>query len=103
VATGLLIPVEWIIRRRLLGMTLRGQVAMLAPGVHVASCVAATYLLVAIVIAGHELLVLALGVPAAVAVGTLVLRLFHPAQLAELIQMGNRLVGRVRSGVASEL
>lgn len=102
VATGLLIPVEWLIRRRLLGMTLRGQVAMLAPGLHTAIWVAATYLLLALGIAGHDLLVLALGVPVAVAIGTAALRLFHSAQLAELIHLGGRVVGRVRSRTASE-
>jgi O-antigen/teichoic acid export membrane protein len=102
VATGLLIPVEWLIRRRLLGMTLRGQVAMLAPGLHAAIWVAATYLLLALGIAGHDLLVLALGVPVAVAIGTAALRLFHSAQLAELIHLGGRVVGRVRSRTASE-
>ena len=102
VATALLIPVEWLIRRRLLGMTVRGQLATLVPGLHVAIWVAATYLLFAIGIAGHDLLVLALGVPAALATGTAALRVFHSAQLAELIHLGSRLVGRVRSGSASE-
>jgi O-antigen/teichoic acid export membrane protein len=101
VATAVLIPVEWIIRRRLLGMTVRSQVAMLTPGVHVAIWVAAAYLLVAIGIAGHDLLALALGVPAAVAVGVAVLRLIHSAQLAELAHMANRLLGRVRSSEAT--
>jgi O-antigen/teichoic acid export membrane protein len=94
VATGLLIPVEWIIRRRLLGMTLRAQLAMLTPGLHVAIWVAATYLLVAVAITGHDLIVLALGVPAAVALGMAVLRLFHSAQLAEFVYVGSRLPHR---------
>lgn len=101
VGTGLLIPVEWIIRRRLLGMALRSQVAMLTPGAHVAIWAAATYLLVAIAIGSRDLLVLALGVPAAISVGMAALRLIHPGQLAELIHMGSRLVRRVRSGTVS--
>ena len=32
IATGLLVPVEWLIRRRLLGLRLRGQAATLWPG-----------------------------------------------------------------------
>ncbi len=102
VATGLLIPVEWIIRRRLLGMTLRGQVAMLTPGATWRSgwprltCWSPSPSRATICSCWQ------LGVPAAVAVGMAVLRLVHPAQLAELIHMGNRLVGRVRSGTASE-
>jgi O-antigen/teichoic acid export membrane protein len=96
VATGLLIPVEWLIRRRMLGMTVRGQLAMLVPGLHVAAWVAGTYLLVAVAVTGHNLLVLALGVPAALGIGAAALRLFHPALLAELVDLGQRLVGRVR-------
>jgi O-antigen/teichoic acid export membrane protein len=101
-ATTVLIPVEWFIRRRLLGMTVRGQVATLAPGVHVAIWVAVVYLMVAMAITGRDALVLLLGVPAAVAAGLVVLRVFHPTQLAELIRVSRRLVVRARSGTAGE-
>ena len=101
-ATALLIPVEWFIRRRLLGMTVRGQVAMLVPGVHVAIWVVMIYLLVALAITGHDLVVLLLGVPAAAAAGVVVLRVFHPAQLAELIRVSRRLVVRARPRTAGE-
>jgi O-antigen/teichoic acid export membrane protein len=96
VATGLLIPVEWLIRRRMLGMTVRSQLAMLMPGLHVAAWVAGTYLLVAVAVTRHDLLVLALGVPAALGIGAAALRLFHPALLAEFIHLAHRLAGRVR-------
>ena len=96
IATGLLIPVEWLIRRRLLGITLRGQAALLWPGVHVAIWTAAAYLLIAIIVPAHELAVLMLGAPAAVLVGVGVLRVAHRAQLAELLHIGWRLTGRNR-------
>jgi O-antigen/teichoic acid export membrane protein len=102
VATALLLPVEWFIRRRLLGMTVRGQVAMLIPGVHVAIWVAAAYLLVAVAVTGHEPVVLMLGVPAAAAAGVVVLRVFHPARSAELIRVSTRLVVRARSRDAGQ-
>lgn len=95
-ATVLLVPVEWAIRRHLLGMSLRDQAAMLAPGTHLAIWVAATYLLVAIAIPGHDLLVLALGVLVAAVAGSAVLRLVHRSQLAELMHMANRIVRRAR-------
>jgi O-antigen/teichoic acid export membrane protein len=100
VATGLLIPVEWLIRRWMLGMTLRTQLAMLVPGLHVAIWIAGSYLLVAVIITGRDLIVLTLGVPVALGVGIGVLRLFHAAQLAEFIHLTRRLVGRVGLGVA---
>ncbi|HEV2779868.1 MAG TPA: lipopolysaccharide biosynthesis protein [Actinophytocola sp.] len=93
-ATALLVPVEWLIRRHLLGMSLRGQAATLAPGVHLAAWVAGAYLLVAVAIPGNDLLVLALGLPVAAAAGLAVLRLVHRQQLAELVHMANRVVGR---------
>jgi PST family polysaccharide transporter len=94
IAAGLLLPVEWLIRRRLLGLTLRGQAAMLWPGVHAASWTAAVYLLIAIIVHEHELAVLMLGLPAAVLVGVCVLRVAHRDQLAELLHLGYRLTGR---------
>ena len=94
VATVMLVPVEWLIRRRLLEMTLRTQAAMLWPGVHVATWTAAVYLLIAIIVPGHELAVLMLGAPAAVLVGVGVLRAAHRARLAELVHLGYRLTGR---------
>jgi hypothetical protein len=94
IATGLLTPVEWLIRRRLLGITLRGQAAMLWPGVHVAIWTATVYMLIAVIVPGHDLAVLMLGAPAAVLVGAGVLRVAHRVQLVELLHLAHRLTGR---------
>jgi O-antigen/teichoic acid export membrane protein len=94
IAAALLLPVEWWIRRRLVGLTLRSQAATLWPGLHVASWAAAAYLLIAIIVPEHDLAVLMLGLPAAVLVGVGVLRVAHSGQLAELLHLGYRLTGR---------
>lgn len=93
-ATVLLVPVEWLIRRHLLGMTIRGQIASLVPPAHVAIWVAGVYLAVAIAIPQHEALVLAVGIVLAGCAGVAVLRFAHRSLLAELIHMANRIVGR---------
>ena len=95
IAATMLVPVEWLIRRRLLEITLRSQAATLWPGVHVASWTAGVYLLIAIMVPGHALAVLMLGAPAAVLVGVGVLRAAHRAQLTELLHLGYRLTGRM--------
>lgn len=94
VAAALTVPVEWYIRSRLLDLTLREQAAQLVPGLHVAAWVAAGYLLVAVAIPGRDALVLVLGVLAAAVAGLAVLRVVHRAQLAELLYMANRILGR---------
>jgi O-antigen/teichoic acid export membrane protein len=94
IATLLLVPVEWLIRRRLLGIALRSQAATLWSGVHVASWTAAVYLLIAIIVPRHDLAVVVLGTLAAVMVGVAVLRVAHRGQLAELLDMTYRLTGR---------
>jgi O-antigen/teichoic acid export membrane protein len=93
-ATGLLVPVEWLIRRHLLGMTLRAQIASLIPAVHVALWVAGMYLVTAAAIPGHEMLALAFGTVMAGCTGAAVLRLAHRSLWAELIHMANRILGR---------
>jgi O-antigen/teichoic acid export membrane protein len=93
IAAGLLVPVEWLIRRHLLGITLRSQAAMLLPGVHVAGWTAAAYLLIAIIIPNHDLAVLMLGLPTATLLGVGILRVAHRGQLAELVHLGYRLIG----------
>jgi PST family polysaccharide transporter len=93
-ATALLVPIEWLIRRRILGMTVRSQAALLLPGCHIAIWVAAAYLVVATIVASHELVVLAVGVLAAGLTWAAVLRLAHRSLLAELIYMTNRIIGR---------
>jgi O-antigen/teichoic acid export membrane protein len=94
IATALLVPVEWIIRRRLLGIPLREQARTLVPGAHVALWVAATYLLVGVAIAGHDLIVLGLGTLLAAGVGLAVMRVAHAAQLSELLRLVSRVLGR---------
>ena len=93
-ATALLVPIEWLIRRRILGMTVRSQAALLLPGCHIAIWVAAAYLVVATIVTSHELVVLAVGVLAAGLTWAAVLRLAHRSLLAELIYMTNRIIGR---------
>jgi PST family polysaccharide transporter len=93
-ATALLVPAEWLIRRHILGMTVRSQAASLAPGCHIAIWVAAAYLVVATMIPGHEVIVLAVGLLLATLTGAAVLRVAHRPLLAELLHMTNRIVGR---------
>ena len=93
-ANGVLVPVEWLIRRRLLGMSLRGQIAALIPAVHVAIWVAGVYLLIATAIPRQELLVLIVGSVAAGCAGAAVLRVVHSALWVELIHMANRIAKR---------
>jgi PST family polysaccharide transporter len=103
-ATALLVPVEWLIRRHILGTTVRSQIALLAPACHIAVWVAAAYLIVAGVIPSHELIVLAVGVLVAILTGAAVLRLAHRPLLAELLHMTNRIIGRgvPRPGLSAE-
>jgi len=93
-ATGLLVPVEWLIRRHLLGTTVRRQVTSLMPAVHIAIWVAAGYLLIAAAIPHHKIVVLILGTVLAGCTGAAVLRLAHRSLLAELVHMVNRVAGR---------
>ena len=93
-ATAALVPVEWIIRRRLLRMTMRSQARTLVPGLHVAVWVALTYTLVAVSLGGHDLVALAAGTLLAVAVGLGVMRVVHRSQLSELVELANRVLGR---------
>ena len=80
-----LLPVEWIIRRRLLALTLRTQARSLLPGVHVAAWVAGTYMLVAFSIQGHDIVVLACGTLLGLATGLGVMRAVHRSQFSELV------------------
>ena len=93
-ATGLLVPIQWVIQRHLLSMTLRKQVGSLMPALHIAVWVAATYLLFTIAIPGNDLLELVLGTATAACAGAAVLRLAHRSLWAELVHMINRIVGR---------
>jgi O-antigen/teichoic acid export membrane protein len=101
-ATAALLPVEWIIRRRLLDMTLRSQVRTLIPGAHVALWVALTYTIAAVGVGGPDIVVLAAGSVLAVGVGLGVLRLAHRSQLSELAHVASRLTGRREQRTAVE-
>jgi O-antigen/teichoic acid export membrane protein len=94
VATGLLVPLEWLIRRHLLGITVRRQIASLLPACHIALWVAAVYLLVAATIPGHRIVVLGVGALLASVSGVAVLRLAHRALFTELMRMTNQIIGR---------
>jgi PST family polysaccharide transporter len=93
-ATAAIVPVEWIIRRRLLQMTLRSQAHALLPGFHVALWVGVTYTLVAVNLGGYDVAALAAGTLLSIAVALGVMRLVHRPQLTELVQLGNRMLGR---------
>jgi O-antigen/teichoic acid export membrane protein len=93
-ATVLILPVEWEIRRRLAALTIRGQIGSLMPGAHIAIWSVAAYLLIAVTIPGHELVVLVLGTLVAVCTGLAVLRFAHRPLLAELVYMTKRIAGR---------
>jgi PST family polysaccharide transporter len=69
----------------------------------VAIWVAAAYLVIAIAIPGHEVVVLALGILVAGCAGLAVLRVAHRPLLAEMVHMVKRIAGRSspRTGLAS--
>jgi O-antigen/teichoic acid export membrane protein len=94
VATVLLLPVEWLLRRQLLSMGLRRQLAELAPAVHIAIWVVGAYLVAVAAIPGSDLVALACGIVAAAVAGGLVLRIAHRRLLGELVHMVNRIAGR---------
>lgn len=98
IATLLLVPFHWFVRRSLLGATIRSQLAQLRPGCHVAVWTAGTYLLVALLIPGRDLIVLACGGPLAVLTGAAVLRVAHRASFDEIKTMIQRVLGRGRPG-----
>lgn len=93
-AVAALVPVEWIIRRRLLALPLSTQARSLVPGAHVAAWVAGTYTLVAVSIEGHDVVVLACGALLALATGLGVMWAVHRSQLSELVLLTNRVIGR---------
>jgi O-antigen/teichoic acid export membrane protein len=97
-ATAAIVPVEWIIRRRLLAMGVRDQARALLPELHVAFWVAATYTLLAISIPGPDALILVFGSLLALGAGIGMMRVFYRSQLDELVQLGNRVAGRTTGG-----
>lgn len=101
-ATAALVPVEWLIRRHLVQLSIRQQVTTLLPAVHLAAWMTAAYLLVATSIDGREALVLVTGTAAAAVAGAAVLRIFHPGLLAELRVMARSLTGTGDSQAAAD-
>ncbi len=94
VATVVLVPIEWAIRRHLVGLSIREQIASLLPALHVSLWMAGAYLVVAVLIPGREPVVLGVGVLIALLVGAALLRIAHPSMLAELTYMVKRIMGR---------
>jgi PST family polysaccharide transporter len=92
-ATVVLVPVEWLIRRHLIGLTLRSQIASLTPAAHIAIWGAAAYLSTAAAIPGHEFVVFALGTFLAGCTAVAIMRLAHRSLLAELVYMTKRVAG----------
>lgn len=97
VATLVLVPVEWVIRRRLLGMSLSGQAKALLPGLHVACWVAGSAVLVSATVPAGSFAQFAVGSVVSTLVGIAVLRVVHRSLVEELITMGRGLLGRGRS------
>jgi O-antigen/teichoic acid export membrane protein len=95
-ATAVLVPVEWIIRRRLLGIPLYAQARALVPGTHVAAWAAGAYTLVALSIQAPDVVVLGFGTLLGVAAGLVVMRVVHRSQLSELVHLANRMIGRAK-------
>jgi PST family polysaccharide transporter len=93
-ASLLLLPVEWLVRRHLLSMSVRGQIASLLPACHVALWTAAAYIFVRLAVAGHPIVTLAVGASTAVGIGLGVLWLAHRTLLDELTYLVTRLLGR---------
>lgn len=93
-ANALLMPVEWLLRWRILGLTFGHQIASLLPACHTAVWVAATYLATAAVLPNNDLLLLLVGSSLALLVGAVVMRLAHRTLFNELVAMFARLIGR---------
>lgn len=93
-ASALMLPVEWILRQRLLGTSVRSQLAELTPAAHLALWAAGVYLLIAIIIPANQIVTLGLGMVAAVGAVAAVLRIAHRSRLRELVYMASRMAGR---------
>jgi PST family polysaccharide transporter len=92
-ATVALVPVEWFVRRRLLGLGFADQARSLFPGAHVALWVAVSYAVIASVVGGDDLVKLVLGVSVAAALGFGVLRVAHRGRYDEMIYLARRMFG----------
>lgn len=98
-ATGLLVPIEWIIRKRVLDISVRTQIASLLPAVHGGVWVAAVYLGAVRVVPSGGVGLLVVGTTLSAAAGVTVVRVCHRSLYDELSQIGRHLGGRA-TGVA---
>lgn len=96
-ATVALVPVEWALRHHIVQTRLADQITPLLPALHVAAWMAGVYLAIAIAVPRHEVVVLIVGLVAALGAGFIVLRFVHRRLLAEIISMGKSLAGRSAS------
>lgn len=93
-ATVALLPVEWVVRRRCVGVSLRTQFTQLLPGLHIAFWMAAAYASIALILPGHDFVILCAGTAVALAVGAVVLRLAYRTQLDEILHLVRRVAGK---------
>ncbi|MUL63460.1 hypothetical protein BOO86_03200 [Mycobacterium sp. CBMA 234] len=94
IATGLLVPIEWIIRKRVLGIAIRTQIASLLPAVHGAAWASAVYVGVGWVVPGDGMARLIVGTALGVAASVTILWLCHRRVHDELREIGQHIGGR---------
>jgi len=99
-ATSLLLPVEWIIRRHVLDVPVRTQIASLLPAIHAGVWVVAVYIGLRQVVSSEGAGLLVVGVTLSGAAAVTVLRLCHRALYDELSHIVRHLGGRA-TGVAT--
>ncbi|MVU77312.1 oligosaccharide flippase family protein [Nocardia sp. ET3-3] len=101
-ATVTLVPLEWLVRKRVAGVPLRAQFTQLLPGLHIAFWMAAAYATIALTLHGHNITILCAGTAFALAVGAAVLRLAYRPQLDELLDLTQRVLGKRIPGKRGE-
>ncbi|WP_082067934.1 oligosaccharide flippase family protein [Mycolicibacterium llatzerense] len=99
-ATGLLLPIEWIIRKRVLDISVRTQIASLVPAVHAAAWGVAVYLGVVKFVPSEGAGLLIVGTMLSAAAAVAVVRLCHRSLYDELSHIVRHLGGRA-TGVAA--
>ena len=99
-ATGLLLPIEWIIRKRVLGISVRTQIASLVPAVHAAAWGVAVYLGVVHVVPSEGAGLFVVGTMLSAATAVAVVRFCHRSLYDELSHILRHLGGRA-TGVAA--
>ncbi|MEV6768608.1 lipopolysaccharide biosynthesis protein [Nocardia sp. NPDC051030] len=93
-ATVLLVPVEWLVRKRLLEVSMRTQFAQLLPGLHIAFWMVLAYASIAVALHGHNIAIFCAGTVLALVVGVAVLRLVYRTQLNEILHLVQRVLGK---------